>query len=132
MPPISWQPKFETSPPKPKYCVLSYPAPSVLLVRLDRPKALNCINSEGHFELDAIWNWLDQEPTLSVGIITGTGRAFCAGADLKGMVSRSSSSPLPTKGATQNGTRAPRRVSSANSLTLVSAAYHDEVVESPS
>ncbi|KAF1353998.1 ClpP/crotonase-like domain-containing protein [Delphinella strobiligena] len=64
MPPITWQPKFETSPPKPRYCVLSYPAPSVLLVRLDRPKALNCINSEGNFELDAIWNWLDQEPTL--------------------------------------------------------------------
>ena len=84
MPPFSWQPKFEISPPKTKYCVLSYPAPSVLLVRLNRPKELNCINSDGHAELHEVWEWLDKEPALSVGIITGTGRAFCAGADLKG------------------------------------------------
>ncbi|GAB7352030.1 hypothetical protein MBLNU459_g2543t3 [Dothideomycetes sp. NU459] len=83
MPPISWTPKFSTQPPSAKYCVLSYPAPDVLLVRLNRPKQLNCINIDGHEELDAIWSWLDKEPTLRVGIITGTGRAFCAGADLK-------------------------------------------------
>lgn len=53
-------------------------------MRLNRPKDLNCINQDGHVELDKIWSWLDAEPTLNVGIITGTGRAFCAGADLKG------------------------------------------------
>ena len=66
----------------------SYPAPGVLLVRLNRPKDLNCINSAGHVELDQIWSWLDKEPNLSVGIITGTGRAFCAGADLKGKTTK--------------------------------------------
>ena len=77
-------PKFTIQPPKPKYCILSYPTPTTLLVRLNRPKSLNCINGEGHAELEQIWAWLDAEPTLRVGIITGTGRAFCAGADLKG------------------------------------------------
>ena len=77
-------PKFETPQPPSKYCVLSYPSPNVLLVRLNRPKDLNCINMDGHAELDAIWQWMDAEPHLSVGVITGTGRAFCAGADLKG------------------------------------------------
>jgi len=72
--------------PPSKFCVLTYPSPNVLLVRLNRPKDLNCINMDGHAELDAIWQWMDGEPSLSVGIITGTGRAFCAGADLKGMV----------------------------------------------
>ena len=84
MAPISFQPNFENSPPSSKYCVVSYPAPGVLLVRLNRPKDLNCINGEGTAELDKIWKWLDAEPALTVGIITGTGRAFCAGADLKG------------------------------------------------
>ena len=78
------KPNFELPEPSGKYCVLSYPAPGVLLVRLNRPKDLNCINQDGHAELDIIWSWLDAEPTLNVGIITGTGRAFCAGADLKG------------------------------------------------
>lgn len=86
MAPISWEPKFEIQPPGTKYCVLSYPAPDVLLVRLNRPKQLNCINTEGNEELDRVWTWLDKEPSLRVGIITGTGRAFCAGADLKGML----------------------------------------------
>lgn len=33
--------------------------------------------------MDSVWKWLDDEPNLSVAIITGTGRAFSAGADLK-------------------------------------------------
>lgn len=31
---------------------------------------------------------MDDEPSLRVGVITGMGRAFCAGADLKGMFFR--------------------------------------------
>ncbi|KAI4725770.1 Dak phosphatase [Aureobasidium sp. EXF-10728] len=55
----------------------------ILVVTLNRPKQLNCISAEGNEELDAVWKWLDLEPQLRVGILTGTGRAFCAGADLK-------------------------------------------------
>lgn len=95
------KPNFELPEPSGKYCVLSYPAPGVLLVRLNRPKDLNCINQDGHAELDKIWSWLDAEPTLNVGIITGTGRAFCAGADLKEwntMNSSKQSRPMPPSG----------------------------------
>jgi len=84
MAPIDFTPTFEKPQPPTDSCVISYPAPNVLLVRLNRPKDLNCINMDGHVELDAIWQWMDEEPALSVGVITGTGRAFCAGADLKG------------------------------------------------
>ncbi|EKG10063.1 hypothetical protein MPH_12843 [Macrophomina phaseolina MS6] len=77
------QPAFSTPPPKTQYCILSFPAPYVLLVTLNRPKELNCINTAGHIELDQVFTWLDREPALRVAIITGNGRAFCAGADLK-------------------------------------------------
>ncbi|KAK3112071.1 hypothetical protein LTR53_012023 [Teratosphaeriaceae sp. CCFEE 6253] len=83
MAPIDFVPSFNTPQPPSKNCVISYPAPHVLLVRLNRPKDLNCINIEGHAELHQIWQWMDAEPELNVGVITGTGRAFSAGADLK-------------------------------------------------
>jgi enoyl-CoA hydratase/carnithine racemase len=83
LPPSTEMAQFTTPPPSLKYSLLSFPEPSILLVTLNRPKALNCINSIGHYELDNLWKWLDAEPSLSVGILTGAGRAFCAGADLK-------------------------------------------------
>lgn len=35
-------------------------------------------------ELDRVWTWMDSNPELVVGIFTGSGRAFCTGADLRG------------------------------------------------
>ena len=72
------------NPPLTQYCLVTFPAPHVLLVTLNRPKSLNCINIEGHWELDQIWRWYDATPGLRIAILTGAGRAFCAGADLKG------------------------------------------------
>jgi enoyl-CoA hydratase/carnithine racemase len=72
-------------PPSTRYCILSFPTPQILLVTLNRPESLNCINTVGHWELDAVWKWLDESPGLRVGIITGKGRGFCAGMDLKGL-----------------------------------------------
>ncbi|KAJ9133362.1 Enoyl-CoA hydratase/isomerase [Coniochaeta hoffmannii] len=70
-------------PPTPTFLKLSFPAKRVLLVRMDRPKDLNAMSTAGQWEMDSVWKWFDQEDTLSVAIITGTGRAFSAGADLK-------------------------------------------------
>ncbi|PLB37751.1 enoyl-CoA hydratase/isomerase family protein [Aspergillus candidus] len=74
---------FKTTPPTPQHAKLTFPSPHVLLVTLSRPKQLNSINTAGHHELHAVWEWLDEEPDLRVGVLTGEGRAFCAGADLK-------------------------------------------------
>ncbi|KAI5865781.1 enoyl-CoA hydratase/isomerase [Durotheca rogersii] len=70
-------------PPTPAFLKLSYPAPRVLLVRMDRPKELNSMSTTAQWEMDSVWKWFDHEPLLSVAIITGSGRAFSAGADLK-------------------------------------------------
>ncbi|KAJ9302168.1 hypothetical protein DTO271G3_1034 [Paecilomyces variotii] len=70
-------------PPSTTYCIISFPRPDILLVTLNRPKSLNCINIAGHVELHDVWEWFDAEPSLKVAILTGKGRAFCAGADLK-------------------------------------------------
>ncbi|KAK4692221.1 hypothetical protein P7C71_g4937, partial [Lecanoromycetidae sp. Uapishka_2] len=77
------QPGFQTTPPPCSTAKLSFPNPHTLLVTLSRPQSLNCINSQGHHDLHNIFTWLDNEPSLRIGIITGEGRAFCAGADLK-------------------------------------------------
>jgi enoyl-CoA hydratase/carnithine racemase len=82
-------PDFALPPPTTQYALLSFPAPHVLLVTLNRPRDLNCINSQGNAELHEVWEWMDNEPSLRVGILTGKGRAFCAGADLKGPYHRS-------------------------------------------
>jgi enoyl-CoA hydratase/carnithine racemase len=63
--------------------LLSYPSTGVLLVTINRPKAMNCIPTAAHWEMDELFLWFDAEPSLSVAIITGAGpKAFCAGQDL--------------------------------------------------
>jgi enoyl-CoA hydratase/carnithine racemase len=76
-------PSFTTPPPKQTYAAISFPEQYILLVTFNRPTSLNCINMPSHWELDALFTWFDNEPLLRCAIITGAGRAFCAGADLK-------------------------------------------------
>ena len=76
---------IEIPPPAtPTFLKLSFPAPRVVLVTMSREKDMNCLDSAATVEMDAVWRWLDDEPNLSVAVITGAGKkAFCAGADLK-------------------------------------------------
>ncbi|KUI55039.1 putative enoyl-CoA hydratase, mitochondrial [Cytospora mali] len=77
-------PKGLTSPPPSIPDVItSFPSSHILQVTLNRPTSLNAIPTTSHILLDALWRWYDFQRTLRCAIITGTGRAFCAGADLK-------------------------------------------------
>ncbi|UKZ72499.1 hypothetical protein TrVFT333_000129 [Trichoderma virens FT-333] len=76
-------PNFDRPPPEITIAKLSFPAPRVLLVTISRPKALNAIDISGSWELASLFDWFDQEPSLWVAIVTGEGRTFSAGADLK-------------------------------------------------
>ncbi|KAF7325879.1 hypothetical protein MKEN_00438700 [Mycena kentingensis (nom. inval.)] len=63
--------------------LLSFPKPHLLLITLNRPKSLNAFTPGMLQDMRSVLNWFEEEPELWVVILTGTGRAFCAGADLK-------------------------------------------------
>lgn len=55
----------------------------IAYVTLNRPDALNALDDAMNDALWAIWADFEQDPALDVAILTGTGKAFCAGADLR-------------------------------------------------
>ena len=55
----------------------------VLLITLNRPEAMNAINGALSSGLVAAVEQLDSDPGLTAGVLTGNGRGFCAGMDLK-------------------------------------------------
>jgi enoyl-CoA hydratase len=55
------------------------------MITLNRPKALNALNSQLIGELNQAMRALDGDPQVAVMVITGSERAFAAGADIKEM-----------------------------------------------
>lgn len=55
----------------------------VLLITLNRPDAMNAINGALSTGLVEAVAQLDGDPSLTAGVLTGNGRGFCAGMDLK-------------------------------------------------
>ena len=55
------------------------------LVRLNRPQAMNALNNELLAELMEALSNFDQDPEIGAIVITGSERAFAAGADIKEM-----------------------------------------------
>ena len=55
----------------------------VLVVRMNRPERLNALNHEMRSRLAETWTEFRHSNELEVAIFTGTGRAFCAGEDMK-------------------------------------------------
>ncbi|KLU92513.1 carnitinyl-CoA dehydratase [Magnaporthiopsis poae ATCC 64411] len=75
--------QLTTAPPQVANVIISFPAEHVVLVMLNRPKQLNAIPKPQHAVLAGLWRWYDDEPWLRCAVLTGSGRAFCAGADLR-------------------------------------------------
>ncbi|MEM8499997.1 MAG: crotonase/enoyl-CoA hydratase family protein [Pseudomonadota bacterium] len=55
----------------------------VLIITLNRPEAMNAINGALSSGLSKAIEELDNDDSLTSGVLTGSGRAFCAGMDLK-------------------------------------------------
>ncbi|MBI2890243.1 MAG: enoyl-CoA hydratase/isomerase family protein [Nitrospirae bacterium] len=57
----------------------------VATVWLNRPESLNAIHGDLHKELECIWRDLEEDADVNAIVLTGAGRAFCAGGDVKWM-----------------------------------------------
>jgi len=57
----------------------------VLVITLNRPEAKNALSPGMLAGMYRAWRLLDEDDDLRVGILTGRGDVFCAGADLKAM-----------------------------------------------
>ncbi len=55
----------------------------VATITYNRPEALNAVNGAMREALDTAWTRFREDDEAWVGIVTGSGRAFCAGADLR-------------------------------------------------
>lgn len=55
----------------------------VLLITLNRPEARNAVNSDVGRGLVAALKQLDEDAGLTAGVLTGAGKGFCSGMDLK-------------------------------------------------
>jgi crotonobetainyl-CoA hydratase len=58
-------------------------AGGVTTITLARPASLNAITPAMHDELEAAFNAFAADPAQEICVITGEGRGFCAGSDLK-------------------------------------------------
>lgn len=72
-------------------------ADGVRKVTLNRPEVLNSINAQMHAELEEAFNQYAAAPDEHLCVITGSGRAFCAGSDLKAAVAEGRK-PYPAHG----------------------------------
>ena len=61
----------------------------VAVVSLNRPDSLNALNAQIMTELSALIGDIDRNRDIAVTVLTGAGRAFAAGADIKEMADRS-------------------------------------------
>src|SRR4029453_6332814 len=55
----------------------------IAYVTINRPEARNAVRPEVHRAMIAAWADFAEDDSVEVAILTGTGDAFCAGADLK-------------------------------------------------
>lgn len=55
----------------------------IVHVRINRPQVLNACDGETYNAIADAWDELENDPELRVGIISGEGRAFCVGTDVK-------------------------------------------------
>jgi len=71
----------------------------VMVIRMNRPERMNALGMEMRDELAQAWCEFRDSSDLEVAIFTGTGRAFCAGEDMKESVARGTagSAAAPTR-----------------------------------
>ncbi|KAI0694123.1 ClpP/crotonase-like domain-containing protein [Cytidiella melzeri] len=88
---------MSTSAPQYEYILTSKPAEGVALITLNRPKALNALSSPLFLELNKALTGFDEDEDIGAVVITGSERAFAAGADIKEMKDKTYSEVYQTR-----------------------------------
>ena len=81
---------------------------AVRLIRLNRPDALNALNGALMDELTAVLDEGESDPAIKCFVITGSDRAFAAGADIKEMAPKSYADVFTEDFITRNWERVTR------------------------
>ena len=55
------------------------------IITLDRPDKMNAFNDQLSGELDDVFSIMEKDDDVKVIVLTGNGKAFCAGGDVKAM-----------------------------------------------
>ncbi|GAA5965066.1 hypothetical protein JCM3765_004845 [Sporobolomyces pararoseus] len=76
---------LSTAPSSYENILVSSPTPGVSLITLNRPKALNALNSALFTELNQALSTLSSDDSCHSVVLTGSSKAFAAGADIKEM-----------------------------------------------
>ena len=58
----------------------------VAVVTLNRPESLNALNTAMHRDVAACWEEINRNERIRAAVVTGAGRFFCAGRDIKEFV----------------------------------------------
>lgn len=66
--------------------IISELSGGVRKITLNRPEVLNAINADMHWELEEAFNQFAAAAEEHICVVTGAGRGFCAGTDLKAAV----------------------------------------------
>ena len=62
----------------------------IMLIRLNRPERMNALGVQLRTEMAEAFTEFNEDRDLEVAVFTGTGRAFCAGEDMKESLERGS------------------------------------------
>ena len=93
------------------------------IIRFNRPQALNALNAALVAELNAALDAFESDDNIGCIVITGSDKAFAAGADIKEMVDRSYMEMMPRiSPPIMIASRGPASRSSPRSRALRSAA----------
>ncbi len=78
----------------PEYCRIDK-SDRVMTVTLNRPERLNAMHPPGNAELGEVFDEFAADDALWVAIVTGAGRGFCAGNDLRYQAEGGERMPMP-------------------------------------
>jgi len=94
MTPTQQTPKPEGPTVDTQYCIVEKQN-HVMTVRLNRPERLNAMHPPANIELGHVFDDFEADNDMWVAVITGEGRGFCAGNDLRYQAEGGRRDPMP-------------------------------------